>query len=120
MLTVYGIASCDSCRKARHWLEENGIEFRFHDFRRDGLEVQMLERWCEQLGWDKLLNRQSLTWRRIPEADRENIRKDRALAAMLEHPTLVKRPVLERGKFVAVGYSEDAYRRVFRTGTLPR
>lgn len=112
-LTVYGIASCESCRKARNWLEEHDIEYRFHDLRRDGLEVQMLERWAGQLGWDKLLNRQSLTWRRIPDADRENIGHDRALAAMLEHPTLVKRPVLERGSFVAVGFSDDDYQRVF-------
>lgn len=113
MLTVYGISSCDTCRKARKWLSEHDIEFEYRDLRRDGLSVQMLERWCENLGWQKLLNRQSLTWRRIPEADRQNMQKDRALALMLEHPTLVKRPVIERGTFVAVGFSGDDYRRVF-------
>ncbi|MEX0824497.1 MAG: arsenate reductase [Woeseia sp.] len=111
---LYGIASCDSCRKARNWLDENGVDFRFHDLRKDGIEVQMLERWSEKIGWEKLLNRQSATWRRIPEADRENIGHDRAIAAMLEHPTLVKRPVLQRGKTVLSGFTEDDYERLFK------
>ncbi len=111
---LYGIASCDSCRNARNWLDEHEVSFRFHDLRKDGIEVQMLERWSENIGWEKLLNRQSATWRRIPEADRENIGRDRAIAAMLEHPTLIKRPVLERGKTVATGFAEDDYARLFK------
>jgi arsenate reductase len=109
MLTVYGIKSCDTCRKARKYLAENDIEFRFHDVRDDGLDIQMLERWGDRIDWQKLLNRQSLTWRKIPEVDREDMSKERAFALMLEQPTLVKRPVLESEQFMAVGFSEKRF-----------
>ena len=109
MLTVYGIKSCDTCRKARKYLAENDIEFRFHDVRDDGLDIQMLERWGDRIDWQKLLNRQSLTWRKIPEVDRGDMSKERAFALMLEQPTLVKRPVLESDRFMAVGFSEKRF-----------
>jgi arsenate reductase len=109
MLTVYGIKSCDTCRKARKYLAENDIEFRFHDVRDDGLDIQMLERWGGRIEWEKLLNRQSLTWRKIPEVDRAGMTKDRAFALMLDQPTLVKRPVLESDQFMAVGFSEKRF-----------
>ncbi len=109
MLTVYGIESCDTCRKARRYLEEQDIEFRFHDVRSDGLDIQMLERWSARIDWQKLLNRRSLTWRKIPEVDRNDMSKDRAFALMIDRPTLLKRPVLEAEKFLAVGFSEKRF-----------
>ena len=109
MLTVYGIKSCDTCRKARKNLAENDIEFRFHDVRDDGLDIQMLERWGDRIDWEKLLNRQSLTWRKIPEVDRGGMTKERAFALMLDQPTLLKRPVLESDQFMAVGFSEKRF-----------
>ena len=109
MLTVYGIKSCDTCRKARKYLAENDIEFRFHDVRDDGLDIQMLERWSSRIDWQKFLNKKSLTWRKIPEADRSDMTKDRAFALMLDRPTLVKRPVLEHPAFFAVGFSEKRF-----------
>jgi len=109
MLTVFGIKSCDTCRKARKFLAENDIDFRFHDVRDDGLDIQMLERWSARIGWSKLLNKQSLTWRKVPEVDRSGMTKDRALALMIQNPTLVKRPVLESDTFIAVGFSEKRF-----------
>ncbi len=109
MLTVFGIRSCDTCRRARKFLDARNIEYRFHDLREDGLDIQMLERWSERLGWEKLLNRQSLTWRKIPEVDRNDMTRDKALAAMIDGPTLVKRPVLEAANFIAVGFSEKRF-----------
>ena len=106
MLTVYGIKSCDTCRKARKYFNEHEIEYQFHDLRDDGLDVQMLERWSSRIDWSKLLNKQSLTWRKIPEVDREGMNKDRSLALMLANPTLIKRPVLESDDYLAVGFSE--------------
>ena len=109
MLTVYGIKSCDTCRKARKYLDDHNIEFEFHDLREDGLDIQTLERWSTRIGWERLLNKQSLTWRKIPEVDRSGMNRDKALAAMIENPTLIKRPVLETRKFIAVGFSEKRF-----------
>lgn len=106
MLTVYGIKSCDTCRNARKYLAEHDIEFRFHDVRDDGLDIQMLERWSARIDWEKLLNRRSISWRKIPEVDRNDMDRDRAFALMIDRPTLLKRPVLESEKFLAVGFSE--------------
>ena len=109
MLTVFGIKSCDTCRKARKYFAENDIEFRFHDVRDDGLDIQMLERWAARIGWEKLINRKSLTWRKIPEVDREDITRERAFVLLLDHPTLLKRPVLESKRFIAIGFSEKRF-----------
>jgi len=109
MLTVFGIKSCDTCRRAKKYLDEHNIEYRFHDLREDGLDIQMLERWTQRIGWARLLNKQSLTWRKIPEVDRNDMTHDKALAAMIDNPTLVKRPVLESDKFIAVGFSEKRF-----------
>lgn len=108
-LTVYGIKSCDTCRKARKYLAEHDISFRFHDLREDGLDIQMLERWAARLDWERLVNRKSLTWRKIPDLDRENITRERAFVLLLDHPTLLKRPVLESERFLAVGFSEKRF-----------
>lgn len=109
MLTIFGIKSCDTCRKARKYLAEHDIEFRFHDVRDDGLDIQMLERWSSRLDWEKLLNRKSLTWRKIPEVDRAGMTKEKAFALMIDQPTLLKRPVLESLHFTAVGFSEKRF-----------
>ena len=113
LLTLYGIASCDSCRKARKWREGQSYEFQFHDLREDGLDIQMLEQWAKRISWEKLLNTRSLTWRKMPEVDRADMTKDKAIASMLEHPTLVKRPVLECSMFIAVGFSPENYKAIF-------
>lgn len=99
-LTLYGIATCDACRKARQTLESRGRASRFHDLRTDGLDPLLLERMEIGLGWENLLNRRSTTWRALPEAARAPLDRTRALALMLEHPALIKRPVIEdAGKF---------------------
>ena len=114
MLTIYGIPSCDTCRHARKWLTDHGQDHRFHDLRADGLDMEMLERWAQTLEWDKLLNTRSLTWRKVPEVDRAGMNSDKAMLLMLDEPTLVKRPVLEREDFVAVGFSPDNYEKLFK------
>ncbi len=109
MLKVFGMKSCDTCRRAKKYLAEQDIEFRFHDVRDDGLDIQMLERWAARIEWQKLLNKHSLTWRKIPEVDRNDMTKDKAFALMIDRPTLLKRPVLESEKFLAVGFSEKRF-----------
>ena len=113
LLTLYGIGSCDTCRKARKWLNDQSHEYKFHDLRKDGLDMQTLERWARRTNWEKLLNTNSLTWRKIPEVDRADMSKSKALASMIERPTLVKRPVLECGRFISVGFSADHYKKIF-------
>jgi arsenate reductase len=114
VLTIYGITSCSSCREARKWLDARDIVYRFHDLREDGLNIQTLERWADSVDWQQLLNKSSLTWRKLPEVDRSRMTRNRALAAMIDHPTLVKRPVLERGTQVALGFSARQYEDLFR------
>ena len=109
MLTLYGIPNCDTCRKARKWLDGNSVKHRFHDLRADGLEKTALVRWIEHVGWQLLLNTRSTTWRGLPEADRKKLNGQGALELMLQHPTLIKRPVLESTQQVLVGFSAEAY-----------
>lgn len=103
-MTLYGIKNCDTVRKARRWLETNGISHRFHDFRSDGLEAAELEQWSEQLGWEPLLNRRSTTYRQLSAEQTESLDRQRAIALMLEQPTLIKRPVAVFQGEVRVGF----------------
>jgi arsenate reductase len=114
MVTLFGIKNCDTVKKARKWLEAHGVDYGFHDFRADGLDEKRLRGWIKELGWETLLNRRGTTWRKLPEAARENVDQKRALALMLEHPALIKRPVLEQGKSVWVGFKEEEYASRFR------
>lgn len=108
-VTLFGIPSCDSCTKARRWLVENSVEHTFHDIRKDGLTVQQLSMWSDSVGWQVLLNKRSLTWRKVPEADRQDLTDNKVIALILEQPTLLKRPVLSfKGKLV-VGFDAAAY-----------
>jgi len=111
---VYGIETCDQVRKARAWLRAQDVVFRFHDFRADGLQDALLARWLGHLPWDALLNRRGLTWRQLEHARKACV-VDQASACelMLAHPTLVKRPVLEVGDRIVVGFSEQIYRNLF-------
>ncbi len=113
LLTLYGIGSCDTCRKAKNWLEAQSYDYEFHDLRDDGIDIEMLERWANRISWEKLINTRSLTWRKLPEVDRADMSKDTALSSMLDQPTLVKRPVLECSQFIAVGFSPDNYKNIF-------
>jgi arsenate reductase len=116
IINIYGLKSCDSCRKALQWLREHDIEHEFHDVRDDGITIQMLERWADRVEWEALLNKRSLTWRRIPELDRQNLSRAGALALMLENPTVIKRPVIESRKRMVVGFDAEAYGRIFGAG----
>lgn len=104
MITVYGIPNCDKVRAARKWLESEGIAHDFHDFRKDGIVQNILFDWTRELGWDALLNNRSRTWREIPESERADIDEARAVALMVAHPTLIKRPVIDLGRRRIVGF----------------
>lgn len=109
MLTLYGLKSCDSCRAARKWLDTAGIDYRYHDVRGDGLDVSIIRSWFAGSDWEQLINKRSLTWRKIPEADRGGLDETRAIALLVEYPTLAKRPVLLGDGVMLVGFSEEQY-----------
>ena len=113
MVTLYGISNCDSIRKARRWLSEQAIDYQFHDYRRDGLDADLLTRWAAELGWEALLNRRGTTWRKLPEAERDGIDAERAIALMLEHPAMIKRPLLDTGDHRQLGFDPQQYRDLF-------
>jgi arsenate reductase len=111
---LYGIENCDQVRRARHWLDAAGVRYRFHDFRRDGLTREMLERWLSHVPWDALLNRRGQAWRRL-DAERRAQVVDQASAieALLASPLLVKRPVVEAGARLLIGFSEPVFQSAF-------
>ena len=110
MTVLYGIRNCDTVRKARRWLDERGATYLFHDLRTDGLQGDVLDRWTAARGWETVLNRRGATWRALPESARADVNAAAARALILEHPTLVKRPVLEVGDQLLIGFDADAYR----------
>lgn len=107
---LYGLTSCDTCRKARRWLDAHGVAYRYHDVRTDGLDASILAGLAQRVGWEPLVNRRSTTWRTLADGDRDNLDEARALALMKRNPTLMKRPVLVRGKRALVGFNADTWR----------
>ena len=106
MITIYGIKNCDTCRKALKWLEVEKIDHRFHDFRTDGLDKTTLQCWIAAVGWETLLNRRGTTWRKLPDADKVDVDDQAASRLMLTNPTLIKRPVVDAGGEVIVGFKD--------------
>ena len=112
MITVYGIKNCDTCRNALKALKGEGREHHFHDLRADGLGEADVVRWLAAAGWEKLLNRRGTTWRKLPEAERENLDDGKIKRLLLENPTLIKRPVFEVAGEVVVGFDAAAKKRL--------
>lgn len=118
MITLYGIKSCDTVRKARRWLDQHGIDHVYHDLREDGLPSATASAWLEALGQDGLVNRRSSSWKTLPPELREHMDDRKALAAVLEQPTLIKRPVLDTGSEIHTGFTPERYQTLFDLHTL--
>ena len=110
MITLYGIPNCDTIKKARKWLQDNDIEYRFHNYKSDGVPEKKLKAWVRQVGWETLLNRRGTTWRKLDDATKENVNEKSAIQLMLDNPSIIKRPVLEINSQIIVGFSESDYR----------
>lgn len=110
---LYGIKNCDTVRKARQWLESQGVPYVFHDYRVDGMAGVPLERWVDTLGWEVLLNRASTTFRGLDPADKADLEAVRATELMKAHPTLIKRPVVEWADHILVGFKPEQYAGLF-------
>jgi arsenate reductase (glutaredoxin) len=109
VVTLYGIANCDTIKRARRWLTLHRVDYRYHDFRKNGLIESQLLAWAEELGWEAMLNRRGTTWRNLPEALREGIDEASAIRVMLETPAVIRRPLLDTGERRVLGFSESVY-----------
>ncbi len=105
MYTLYGIKNCDTVKKARKWLDDNGIAYQFHDFRAEGLTPELLQHFAADVDWNTLLNRNSTSWRQLSDAQKSDLSQDKAIQLMLDTPTLIKRPILDIGNRLIVGFN---------------
>ena len=115
MITVYGISNCDTVRKARRWLDEHELEYRFIDLRKQGLDTEELDAWISAQGWESLLNRRGTTWRKLPETDRADVDEQKAKSLMLNQVSLIKRPIVRIGSSgpVILGFDPQDWEMVF-------
>ena len=112
-VTIYGIKNCDTMKKARTWLDDHAVETEFHDYKASGIDRAHLERWCSEAGWETVLNRAGTTFRKLDEADKQGLDQDKAIGLMLAQPSMIKRPVLEAGDRIIVGFKPDLYEQFF-------
>lgn len=113
MVTIYGIQNCDTMKKARAWLDAKKIAYVFHDYKTEGIDRARLEAWAKAAGWETLLNRAGTTFRKLPDADKDGLDAKKAIALMLAQPSMIKRPVLDLGGRLLVGFKPDEYAAAF-------
>lgn len=114
MHTLYGIKNCDTVKKARNWLEQHQIDYRFHDYRQDGLDIELLQTFEAQLGWEALLNKRSTSWRQLDAAQKTALSRDSVLQLLLDTPTLIKRPILMDAEQCLIGFSSSRYEQALK------
>jgi arsenate reductase len=108
-ITIYGIKNCDTMKKARAWLDSHGVGYSFHDYKAEGIDKARLLRWAKEVGWETLLNRAGTTFRKLDDAAKEGLNESKAIALMLEQPSMIKRPVLDLGGKLVVGFKPEIY-----------
>lgn len=108
-VTIYGIKNCDTMKKARTWLDKNGVVYAYHDYKAAGIERDRLEAWAAKVGWELLINRAGTTFRKLPDKDKEGLTEKKAMALMIAQPSMIKRPVLEAGGKIVVGFKPEQY-----------
>lgn len=113
MTILYGIPNCDTVRRARSWLDTRSIGHHFHDYKRNGIESKTLDRWADALGWERLLNRAGMTFRKLPEDEKTGIDRTKAIALMIAQPSLIRRPVVEGQGVLLIGFKPDAWTAAF-------
>ncbi len=111
--TIYGIRNCTTMKKAFAWLDGHGIAYDFHDYKKAGASEAALRRWCDAAGWERVLNRSGLTFRRLPDTAKVDLDEAKAIALMLEKPSMIKRPVLETGDTIEIGFKPERYDELF-------
>ncbi|MDT8283483.1 MAG: ArsC family reductase [Gammaproteobacteria bacterium] len=109
MIKIYGIPNCDTMKKARRWLENNNLEYEFHDYKKTGVPEKNLKRWIKDAGWETVLNKRGTSWRKLDDSVKNSIDESSAIQVMLDTPSTIKRPVLESGKKLLIGFKEEEY-----------
>lgn len=112
MIKLFGIKNCDTVKKARNFLSNNNVDFEFVDLRKPEISKSQIQGWCNTVEWSTILNQRSKTWRELDSTDKDDINKTKAISLMTKHPTLIKRPVLVKGKTILVGFNQDDYQKV--------
>ena len=112
-VTIYGIRNCDTMKKVRAWLDKRGVDYVFHDYKTNGIESGRLESWSKKAGWESLLNKTGTTFRKLPDKDKNGITEKKAIALMLAHPSMIKRPVLDIDGKLLVGFKPEDYAKNF-------
>ena len=112
-VTLYGIKNCDTMKKAWTWLDKRGVQYAFHDYKKDGIDKATLEGWAKDAGWESLLNRGGMTFRKLPDKEKEGITGKKAISLMLAQPSMIKRPVLDVGGKLTIGFKPEVYEKVF-------
>lgn len=112
-VTIFGIKNCDTMKKARTWLDNHDVAYRFHDYKAEGIDRAHLDAWSDDAGWETVLNRAGTTFKKLPDADRADLTKEKAIALMLSQPSMIKRPVLEADGKLLVGFKPEAYAAAF-------
>jgi arsenate reductase len=113
IVTIHGIKNCDTMKKAFAWLDAHGVAYDFHDYKKAGVTDAQLSRWSDAAGWETVLNRAGTTFRKLPDGDRQNLTRDKAIALMIASPSMIKRPVLEIGGTVEIGFKPERYEGLF-------
>jgi arsenate reductase len=113
-VTIYGIKNCDTMKKARAWLDAHGVAYAFHDYKSEGIAKPKLEAWAKQAGWEVLLNRAGTTFRALSDKDKDGVTEKKAIALMAAQPSMIKRPVLESGAKLLVGFKPEIYKSAFQ------
>ncbi len=108
-VTIYGIKNCDTMKKARAWLDAHDVAYAFHDYKAEGIARASLESWVKEVGWETLINRAGTTFRKLPEKDKDGLTEKKAIALMLAQPSMIKRPVLDAGGGLIVGFKPEVY-----------
>ncbi len=115
-IIVYGIPNCDTVKKARRWLDANGVEYTFHNYKQSGIDEKNLKQWCKVFGWETVLNKRGTTWRKLPDNIKNNIDEASAIELMQEQTSLIKRPVVSQGTTLLIGFKEADYEQALQTG----
>jgi Spx/MgsR family transcriptional regulator len=112
-MILYGISNCDTVKKAKNWLETHNINYQFHDFRKQGLDANTINRWLQSVSWDKVLNKRSTSWRNLDPSIQQTVNETNIVDLLIVNPTLIKRPVMDVNDTITLGFNSDTYQGIF-------